>query len=121
MRWQFADGQTNRWLRLVTVGAAGTPSPQVDLRQPISIRILLSPPGWTPPVRPARLTQPAWVLDQRFQFALTGAPGASYVIQAATNLTGSPWVPLFTNPSPFTYTDPNASNYPQRFYRAVAP
>ena len=67
------------------------------------------------------LSLPARLPGPQLQFTLTGAPGSSYIIQAATNLTGSLWVPVFTNPSPFTFIDPNASNYPQRFYRGVLP
>ena len=67
-------------------------------------------------------SQPAWLSNQSLQFTLSGGiRGSGYGIQAATNLTGSTWIPLFTNPSPFIVTDPNASNYPQRFYRAVTP
>ena len=120
VRWQFLDGQTSRWLRLVTVGASGTPSPQVDLNQPISLRILLPPPGWSPPARAPILSLPSWQAGQ-FQFTLTGTPGSNYVIQVATNLTGSPWIPIRTNVAPFLFTDPYASNHHQRLYRAVAP
>jgi hypothetical protein len=36
-----------------------------------------------------------------------------------TNLTTTNWLSLFTSPAPFTFTDTNASNFIQRFYRAV--
>jgi uncharacterized repeat protein (TIGR01451 family) len=45
-------------------------------------------------------------------------PAVSTIIQASTNLIN--WVNIYTNTPPFTFTDPNASNYPYRFYRAVA-
>jgi hypothetical protein len=41
------------------------------------------------------------------------------VIEASTNLAG--WAPVFTNTTPTNvlfYTDPDASNYLRRFYRA---
>ena len=41
------------------------------------------------------------------------------VIEASTNLAG--WLPIFTNTTPTNvlfYTDPDATNYPGRFYRA---
>jgi len=41
------------------------------------------------------------------------------VIEACTNLAG--WAPVFTNTTPTNvlfYTDPDAGNYPWRFYRA---
>jgi hypothetical protein len=70
-----------------------------------------------------------------------GSPGGiqisnGYVVLQLTNLTGQgaivvdastnliQWVPIYTNPSGFgqiQFVDPDASNYPQRFYRAVAP
>jgi len=34
-----------------------------------------------------------------------------------TNLTS--WTPIKTNNSPFTFTDPQTTNYPRRFYRAI--
>jgi uncharacterized repeat protein (TIGR01451 family) len=52
-----------------------------------------------------------------FQFSVSGNPGASTLIQASTNLVN--WVNLYTNVSPFTYTSLDATNFPQRFYRAV--
>jgi uncharacterized delta-60 repeat protein len=52
-----------------------------------------------------------------FKFTLTGTPGASYIVQASTNLVS--WLPVYTNISPFTFTDTTASNSPSRFYRAV--
>ncbi|MDB6065209.1 MAG: hypothetical protein JWR26_1417, partial [Pedosphaera sp.] len=55
-----------------------------------------------------------------FQVQLNGVAGRSYVLQASTNLVT--WVPLSTNvpvASPFTLSDPGATNYPRRFYRAV--
>lgn len=51
-----------------------------------------------------------------FQLTITG-PLYSTIIQASTNLVN--WVPVYTNTPPFTFTDPNASSYPYRFYRAV--
>jgi uncharacterized delta-60 repeat protein len=51
-----------------------------------------------------------------FQLTITG-PLYSTIIQASTNLVN--WLPVYTNTPPFTFTDPNASSYPYRFYRAV--
>jgi len=55
--------------------------------------------------------------NNQFQFSLTGVPGYSYVIQASTNLTS--WVSIKTNTSPFTFTDPQTTNYSYQFYRAI--
>jgi uncharacterized repeat protein (TIGR01451 family) len=57
----------------------------------------------------------------QFQFSVTDATQQSYVIQASTNLVN--WVPIYTNPAPptvtTTFTDPNATSYPYRFYRVL--
>lgn len=47
VRFQFNGMETNRWVRLVTSGTVGTPvNPQLDLNEPISIKVLLPPPGF---------------------------------------------------------------------------
>jgi hypothetical protein len=48
IQFQFADGLTNRWLRLVTANAAPVQNPQLDLTQPISFKILVLPAGQQP-------------------------------------------------------------------------
>ncbi len=58
--------------------------------------------------------------DNTFQMQVHDVlqPG-TLVIEACTNLTG--WLPIFTNTAPTNvlfYTDPDAGNYPRRFYRA---
>ena len=55
-----------------------------------------------------------------FSFTVTGTVGSNYVIQVSTNLAASNWISLFTNAAPFTFTDSNANNFPQGFYRAIA-
>lgn len=55
-----------------------------------------------------------------FQVQFTGATNHSYVLQTSTNLLT--WFSLNTNvpaASPFTLTDPTASNSPTRFYRVL--
>ena len=50
--------------------------------------------------------------------------GATYVVQAATNLPNPFWVPLATNASaspPFIFSDRSAASFSQRFYRVVLP
>jgi uncharacterized delta-60 repeat protein len=58
--------------------------------------------------------------DGAFQIQLENpAQAPTVVVEASTNLVG--WVPVFTNTTPTNvlfYTDPNASNYLWRFYRA---
>jgi len=55
----------------------------------------------------------------RGQYALTvaGATGHSYAVEASTDLVN--WVAVQTNKAPFTYVDPDAGKFPQRFYRVV--
>jgi len=45
VQFQFRDGTTNRWVRLVTASASPVQNPQLDLRQPISIKVLVLPAG----------------------------------------------------------------------------
>jgi len=51
-----------------------------------------------------------------FSFTVTGVTGAQYVVEASTNLIN--WVGVATNTAPFTFTDPDFAQYPQRFYRS---
>ena len=53
-----------------------------------------------------------------FQLQVAGDVGPNYIIQSSTNLTD--WESLYTtNPAvmPFNWFDPNASNFPARFFR----
>ncbi|HWC60011.1 MAG TPA: hypothetical protein VHC44_09990, partial [Verrucomicrobiae bacterium] len=71
------------------------------------------------PAGPATLGVAAFTANNFF-FTVTGTVGSNYVIQVSTNLSGSNWVSLFTNAAPFTFTNSNANNFPQGFYRAIA-
>ncbi len=66
------------------------------------------------------LSAPSSQANGAFRFSLAAPPGLTYEITASTNLLQ--WLSLTnfipTN-SPFQFTDPAASNYPQRFYRAI--
>ena len=53
----------------------------------------------------------------QYTFAVTGVPGYQYIVQASTNYVN--WVPVLTNTAPFTYVDPKAGQFRQRYYRAV--
>jgi hypothetical protein len=58
--------------------------------------------------------------NQMFQVQVSGSAGKTYVLQASTNLVN--WVSLSTNvpiATPFTMSDPGATNYPARFYRVL--
>ena len=54
-----------------------------------------------------------------FQFLVSGTAGANYAVQVSTNLALSNWTSLFTNASPFTFTDANPGAASQKFYRAI--
>jgi len=56
--------------------------------------------------------------DGSFQLTVNSPPFLT-IIQASTNLID--WVGIYTNTPPFTFTDPNATSYPHRFYRAITP
>ncbi len=97
VRWQFADAQTNRWLRLVTATATPVQNPQLDLNEPISFKILLTVPKPLQPVQPGPLS-----------ISLSGGSiilnwTGSYPLQKATavNSTFSD-VGLTTGPASFT-------------------
>jgi len=53
-----------------------------------------------------------------FQLTVTSPPVPT-IIQASTNIVD--WLSIYTNTPPFTFTDPDATNYPTRFYRALVP
>ena len=58
--------------------------------------------------------------DGTFQLRFVGSIGSNYVLQASTDL--SSWTPIATNAATTNvlfFVDPNASNYPSRFYRML--
>ena len=61
--------------------------------------------------------------DGGMKLALSGSAVQTYVIEASTNLVH--WTAISTNLADangqFTVVDPDAKNYPNRFYRGVAP
>ena len=59
-------------------------------------------------------------INNRFQFTVTGTAGSNYVVQATTNLTSPNWIPVYTNPAPFVFTQLNTPAFSQRFYRSFA-
>jgi glucuronoarabinoxylan endo-1,4-beta-xylanase len=44
--------------------------------------------------------------------------GVTVIIQANSNLISTNWLNVYTSTPPFNFTDPDASNYVRRFYRA---
>lgn len=51
----------------------------------------------------------------QFSFSASENPGTTYLVQTTTNLTD--WHTLSTNTSPIAFTDQEAYQYPNRFYR----
>jgi len=70
------------------------------------------------PVQPPVLTNLTKVAEH-FLFQVVGTSGASYIVQATTNLTTPTWIPVRTNAAPFSFAEPDVFAFPQRFYRAV--
>lgn len=86
---------------------------------PINYGILITTtnaPSYTAPVLTVSTNQP----DGAFEMIVDGDTGPDYIVQASTNLTY--WAGLFTNISPdlpFLWSDSDATNYQQRFYRVL--
>ena len=62
----------------------------------------------------------ASITNGQLRLTISGDFGPDYTVQASTNLAN--WISLFTTNQPalpFLFVDPNATNYNQRFYRAL--
>jgi len=60
--------------------------------------------------------------DDVQNFSLSGQPGYTYIIQASTNLTAWTNIAIIVNSNgTVPFTDPDSTNYGQRFYRAIVP
>jgi Fibronectin type III domain/Bacterial Ig domain len=87
------------------------------LQQTFTVTILAK--GSSIPVTqpiPATLTI-ATCAEGQFAVAVSGSTDHEYIVQASTNLVN--WVPVWTNTPPFTYTDMNAGQFSQQFYRSI--
>jgi hypothetical protein len=107
--WRPAMSQspsTNRF----SVMVADNGSPSLSSTQDFSAVVLR-------PSTPV-LSQPDFVKG-RFQCAIDGAAGPDYSIYETTNLRGDWQLLVTTNPPalPFQFTDPDAPDFQQRFYR----
>ena len=76
----------------------------------------------TPPPRPL-LSDLRKLANGAFQFAYTNSSARSYSVYASTNLID--WAPLgaatLVAPGLYQFTDPAATNFPQRFYQLRSP
>jgi hypothetical protein len=112
VKWQFAGGATNLWLRLVTAGALPVQNPQVDLNEPVSFKILLLRPGDPVPPPPVS-SAPGLISISRNGTTITLNWTGTWQLQAAPAVTG-----VFTN-IPGVTTGPYAPVIEPgaRFYR----
>ena len=73
------------------------------------------------PNRPT-IGAPAWN-NGVFSMLVSGTTGPDYILQASTNLANpAAWNTVLTSnspPLPFTFTDPNATEYDWQFYRIL--
>ena len=67
---------------------------------------------------PALLTALPAPADGQFALSLAGTEGLTYVLQVSSDLVN--WSSVATNQSPFTFVDPQAPFFHQRFYRALS-
>ncbi len=111
VQWQFVDGATNKWLRLVHSGNTGVANPMVDLNEPISFKLLLLRPG--DPVPPAPVPfQPGNISLRREGANVVLDWTGSYPLQSSGTVTGG-WSDVGVSTGPFT----NAIGTGTVFYR----
>jgi hypothetical protein len=104
----------------VLQSAAVAPGPYSDLAgasSPYSYNLASGPQRFfrlrSPPVQ----FTSAYLPSGEFVMSGPGVPGYNFVLQASTDLVH--WINLQTNTSPVTLVDSNATQYPNRTYRAV--
>ena len=71
-------------------------------------------------ITPVQFTAANFATNHQFQLDFLGVTGSNYVLQASTNLLN--WTAISTNTATtnaFYLFDPNATNFPQRFYRVL--
>jgi alpha-tubulin suppressor-like RCC1 family protein len=81
----------------------------------------LGSPVWDPQVLGG---ESFGVRSNQFVFTVTGSSNLVVVVEACTNLATPVWAPVKTNTlvkGLFTFTDPDWTNYPTRFYRLRQP
>jgi hypothetical protein len=95
----------------VTILASSSTTPMAAIKTSEQV----APAITTPPV--TVVLTPAAHADGQFALTVSSSSDQACVIQASTNLVD--WVPVCTNTPPYTYTDVNAWQFSQRFYRPV--
>ena len=85
--------------------------------------LTVTPPTTPPnnPVQSVSMAQLQLQVDQSVKISLVGPPNQTFVIEASTDMIH--WTAISTNTADangsFTLVDPEAKNYPCRFYRSV--
>jgi len=72
---------------------------------------------------PLRLWSYGFNSDGHYQFSVDGGFSPGFILETSTNLVGTNWTQLLTNPTsrePYLFLDTNAPRFWQRFYRAIA-
>jgi hypothetical protein len=103
----------NLVVRSFTVTVSSSPTTSVASKMVVKEMALVT----VPLPAPALLT-PATHANGQFALTVAGSAGTNYVVEASTDLVN--WVPVATNTAPFTFTDTQAGQFKQRFYRSVS-
>jgi hypothetical protein len=112
--WYFVNGPYSLSYGSVQSSADGKTLAELSFGS-----IYLSTP---PPSQPSFLSQTTSSSNGLPAFQLTGQPGYTYVVQASTNLINWTNIAVLVNTNGIVqFTDTAATNYNQRFYRAIAP
>lgn len=113
MTLNFAANTVGSYVNTPVVGASpSTPDPNPDENTAATVITVGVP---TPPTLTGSVSSGS---GNHFTFNVDDSFGpTSVIIQGSTNLLN--WVNIYTNTTPFTFTDLNATNYPARFYRAI--
>ena len=109
MFFQFKDTNSARWVRITTSGAAVVSNPMIDLRLPITMRVLLLPVG--APLPPPPGGAPTLGFSHAGStLTLTWTDGAA-ALQQATTLTGqeTDWSNVAGATSPFNVSTASGS------------
>jgi hypothetical protein len=68
-------------------------------------------------IAPPQLTPSFNAATGSFKMSVTGSTNQLAIVQASTNLVN--WIPVYTNPVPFIFTNFDSTNFQMRFYRVV--
>ena len=118
-------GATNSTLLLATMTTAATGNYNVIVTNQFGRATNVSAVTVTAPVPPV-LSGAGILTGGGFALTGTGTAGQAYVLLGASNLVPPiVWLPLATNSADtngnFNFNDPQATNWPQRFYRLTTP